>query len=304
MNKKNNFLNAFIFTVEVVWLILGVSGWQRADIYMTQEHKCEDPINFENAEAIYPFAKWTMIVMTVLRPVLNIVSLWKPGVCQSYLYYHFIFLMAKNSFPRTFGTRDMEVFTMTAFETVLNFSTGHSSAKDFWAKLLIFFAAYFYIMALMPYLLFYQDKSLLDLFTSNVVGAIFWIPTFVCFELTLNWFGYLYLRAELPRKGNEMLLENLQEGVFIFEEESTDLLFQNSAGKQINKRFQTDYGFSVAKKGDRRDNIVINKLQEQFEPVDRKKLYSLDFPSAVEYLNESEEKKSLDTIISDQLDEG
>ena len=45
-----------------------------------------------------------MISMIVLRPCLNVISVWKPGISHYYVYYHLVYLMATNSFPRDFGS--------------------------------------------------------------------------------------------------------------------------------------------------------------------------------------------------------
>ena len=40
-----------------------------------------------------------------------------------------------------------------------------------------------------------------------------------------------YIEAEVLRKGNNELLDNLEEGVIIFEEESGEILYHNSAAR-------------------------------------------------------------------------
>ena len=135
---------------------------------------------------------------------------------------------------------------MTAFESVLMFSNGHSSAKDFCGKLFALFVSYVHTMVLVPYYLLVQDKSLLELFLENIVSALWWVLTLVVFEGALNYLGYLYIRAELPRAGNEALLNSLKEGVFIIEETSSTVLFLNNAAKNIRSRLSKHCILSLA----------------------------------------------------------
>ena len=50
----------------------------------------------------------------------------------------------------------------------------------------------------------------------------------------LNWLGCVYVKSELPRIGNETLLNDLKEGVFIIEEETSLVLFQNTKAKRFD----------------------------------------------------------------------
>ena len=52
--------------------------------------------------------------------------------------------------------------------------------------------------------------------------------------IILSWIGFTYLEAQLPRKSNEELLNNLKEGVFIVGEENGEINFENTAAKRLN----------------------------------------------------------------------
>ena len=51
--------------------------------------------------------------------------------------------------------------------------------------------------------------------------------------------GSYYVKAEVPRIGNENLLNGLKEAVYVFDESSQSALFRNSSAKQLNKRLST-----------------------------------------------------------------
>ena len=44
-------------------------------------------------------------------------------------------------------------------------------------------------------------------------------------HMIITWVGSKFIMSELPRIGNEKLLNSLQEGVFIIEEETSHVLF-------------------------------------------------------------------------------
>ena len=67
------------------------------------------------------------------------------------------------------------------------------------------------------------------------------ILTMFCVHWIITKVGFLFIEAEVLRKGNEQLLDGLEEGVIIVEEQSKDILFYNTAaalawlGKQCDK---------------------------------------------------------------------
>jgi len=65
------------------------------------------------------------------------------------------------------------------------------------------------------------------------------------FYLAISWVGFKFLSAELPRKGNEQLLHNLKEGVFIVDDETDIVRFHNTAAKSINAHLQTKHNFGL-----------------------------------------------------------
>ena len=64
-------------------------------------------------------------------------------------------------------------------------------------------------------------------------------------HIVITWMGSMFVKAELPRIGNEKLLNGLQEGVFIVEEETSHVLFQNSAAGHFNTKMNTNYSVTL-----------------------------------------------------------
>ena len=57
---------------------------------------------------------------------------------------------------------------------------------------------------------------------------------FLCY-LAINKIGMIVIESEILREGNENLLNNLDEGVIIQQEDSKEILFQNTAATLIQK---------------------------------------------------------------------
>ena len=68
-----------------------------------------------------------------------------------------------------------------------------------------------------------------------VYGLVFITFIYLIFSLA----GSYYVKAEIPRIGNEKLLNGLEEGVFVIDENSQSVLFRNSSAKHLNKRLST-----------------------------------------------------------------
>ena len=68
-----------------------------------------------------------------------------------------------------------------------------------------------------------------------IYGLIIFTVIYLIFSLA----GSYYVKAEVPRIGNEKLLNGLKEGVFVIDEDSQSVLFRNSSAKHLNKRLST-----------------------------------------------------------------
>ena len=52
-------------------------------------------------------------------------------------------------------------------------------------------------------------------------------------HLIVTKIGMIYVSAEILRQGNEQLLDNFDEGILIYAEETSDLIFANKAVKNL-----------------------------------------------------------------------
>ena len=89
--------------------------------------------------------------------------------------------------------------------------------------------------------------------------------------MIITWIGFIFVEAELPRLGNEKLLNGLKEGVFIIEEESSIIQFQNHAAKRFISEFSESFGISMVEEKD-----IFEKNQEKFALVDTAAIFNHD----------------------------
>ena len=52
--------------------------------------------------------------------------------------------------------------------------------------------------------------------------------------LLISWIGELYVKCEVSRVNNELILDNLDDGLIIIEKSSGDLVFSNKQAKRFN----------------------------------------------------------------------
>ena len=52
--------------------------------------------------------------------------------------------------------------------------------------------------------------------------------------LLISWIGEIYVKSEVQRANNEQILDNLDDGLFIIEEQSGELVFSNKEAKRFN----------------------------------------------------------------------
>ena len=80
---------------------------------------------------------------------------------------------------------------------------------------------------------FYAEPLDGKLIFATFSGMIMLTINLLVFHLIITKVGMIYVEAEILRTGNEELLNNLEEGVVILDNENEEILFVNSAAKQF-----------------------------------------------------------------------
>ena len=67
-------------------------------------------------------------------------------------------------------------------------------------------------------------------------------------HIFLSLFGYTFVSSEASRVANEKLLNNLDQGVFIMDQNDGSVLFLNRAAKTLNTKLKSNCSQSILDK--------------------------------------------------------
>ena len=114
-----------------------------------------------------------------------------------------------------------------------------------------------------------------DLSTDALTNALCMLPWHIINIFFIHWIvtktGFLYIDAEVLHHGNEHILDNLEEGIVILEQESKAVMYYNvaAAGPQAGKKFANDKFSSVL-------NLTDKEKPELKTMVDEKRFSKID----------------------------
>lgn len=95
-------------------------------------------------------------------------------------------------------------------------------------------------------------------------------------NLFLAWIGSLFVEAELPRQGNEKLLNGLKEGILILEEDSSTIQFHNQAALRLITKYSEKFSINFIDEKNtfekEREMFAFVNMAEIFEEI-----FSLDY---------------------------
>ena len=145
-------------------------------------------------------------------------------------------------------------------------------------------------------------------FTGEVVvwclSSMFW-QAFNCWiiHLIITKVGMIFIDAEILRTGNDQLLNELEEGVIILQDDTKEMIFSNSAANQISfvETSQT-LGSQAQLPNQRLNNLHLDL--KIFAQID-KNLFNqaiIDRDKVVESINAAEDYKTLYEVIQTHVD--
>ena len=175
---------------------------------------------------IFPYIKWTMIMMSYGRLFLILVSMKKLAVCKMYIYYQIVYLILEECLPRDFGEMQLKVLMN---QTVLDFSLLYF---NFWPSCIGVLCIQIFQVAARTFI--YDKDVTSSVIAEGIGGIVFQFSNLLAMHIVINIVGLLFVKAEILRAGDEQLLNDLKEGVIIMDEESGLVLFVNKAAKKFN----------------------------------------------------------------------
>ena len=116
-----------------------------------------------------------------------------------------------------------------------------------------------------------QERDFDSVLVIELVSNLIWqILSLALLQILNAWVGRIYTDAEVLRSSNETLLNNMDEGVVIMEEESGVILFNNKAAKRFNICAMEE--FSVSRQTSPGEREVCNKTEKLYAKIDKELL--------------------------------
>ena len=177
-----------------------------------------------------------MIVFNLGRVVLFLLALKWIRVTKVFFYYELITALIEQMLP--WNVSWTVACLIRLLVTIVNFVTDYF---DFWPSLICLQLQY-PVMSIF-HSLFHNERVdgqfFAQMFTNMIICSLcVWVA-----HLSLAKCGMIYCEAEVLRDGNEQLLNNLEEGVMILEEDTPNILFLNQAAKKFQSRKKENSDF-------------------------------------------------------------
>ena len=222
------------FIQDVAFMAMGRSHYQSSKLYMEEEGNAN--YNTELAETIFPYCKWILISMTFGRILLMAISYKYLCITKVYFLYQAVFFAIWNSLPNDYGIAQERMVLGWSYLFFLAYTIKYWNCALAWCGVSVYV-----ILVVRPFMYGAEIKYLGALFS---IG--FQLYVFTIIHLFISLTGFMYTEAEILRKGNEQLLNNLKEGVVIVEEKSGLVTFVNEAaghfGVRLNKGLRISLG--------------------------------------------------------------
>ena len=161
------------------------------------------------SESIFQYAKWITIVFTVGRLILILISIKHLRICKIYFYYEQVLFLCSLAMPLGMRADDHNYVNM--LENQKNFALFYF---DLWPCLICSLIG----QAITPVFRWINYNE--DGFDAKVVYMTLMVMVqlllgCLIIHMIFTKFGFNYLSAELERRSNELVLNNLEEGVII-----------------------------------------------------------------------------------------
>ena len=162
-----------------------------------------------------------------MRAVLILISIKRPQICKIYFHYECMMMLLDQSMPRDIGIDTVSYILLLV--TGINF---FSFYYDFWVCL--FTACIQRILfALIRSQIFMEDldfKAVID----TLISFVWILVTLSICHITISAAGFLFVEAEILRKGDEELLDSLDVGLIIVDkDDNNEVIFLNESAKKF-----------------------------------------------------------------------
>ena len=175
------------------------------------------------ADAVYPYAKWTMIGLTAGRLILMLVSVKYLSITKVYIYYEMLVVITGQFLPQDINAQRGNLFL---------YNTQSANFIDFyfswWPSLL---------SLLISQVTYTSSRIILFADEAHTVSGIlnFASLVFACLaiHIVISWVGQVYTDSLVQATGNEEILNDFEEAIVILDEKNGKQLFTNTEAHNI-----------------------------------------------------------------------
>ena len=124
-------------------------------------------------------------------------------------------------------------------------------------------------------------------------------------HLIITMVGMIFVNADILSLGNEQLLNNLEEGIMILDEDSQEVIFTNNALKQLQMAEDETLSMTnITVEGSHQLNL--SKDDKLFAQIDTSlfKITPIDSASVITRIQDLQDYASLEQIIADHASKG
>ena len=100
---------AFIYAFATLGLLMNGSFYKESELYVSEGGKH----NPDALDVTYPFSKWLLITLWVLRFIYILVSLRYPPLSKGFYYYSLLVTMVRHTMPNDYGNYELKLLQYT-----------------------------------------------------------------------------------------------------------------------------------------------------------------------------------------------
>ena len=225
-------------------MLLGKADFQRAELYIASASEDELEVMVVSKQ-IMPYLKWIYITLTLGRFVLLLLSIKNLRISKTYFYYEHVLFLCSAAMP-------------------LGLPADAQNDVDF-AALQVNFAMFFFdvwpclVCSLVSQVLTpvfrainYGEEFDMQVVKSALGMMVSVTLAYLMIHCIFTQLGFALVGAEVERGSNRLLVNNLEEGVVLLEQDTKTVLFLNHAAEKLNvssdvgKRESGDFLFSMS----------------------------------------------------------
>ena len=225
---RSNACQFFLTLYTLFFSAFGEENYQNSEKILQQgEEKFPEAkgLNYELAEAALPVGKWIHIVGMFLRVLLLAISYYRPGVCKLYIYFELLLNVTDqlmvSDVPRS------AINLIMLLKTTMFFYNLYYELKPSLVAIFLSQAAYSVIH------FFIYNEAIKEALTDFFIMTCWLLIAVLIAHIVVTAAGFLFTEAEFLRK---QLLNQMDEGLIIIDEDYEKVLFENKKAARIGGR--------------------------------------------------------------------